>query len=156
MHEVSKKDALRIAEVFINTPGVSAVEVIGSVAREGRGNDLDLVLVVDGIAYATYVLSLNEKMMCGEDYYWDFRQERHAAALRSLNFSLPLRGWLRLATADVSLDLHLLPEGWKTRADEVQHHLRHNDPNFVSNIAKDAVELRSTSSIPYVKGVLWP
>lgn len=154
MFQVNKQDALRIAPVFLNSRGVRAVEVFGSVARSGEGNDLDLAVVVEGAFYASYVIDLREQMGYG-DYYADYKYERRTAALEALYFTTAQRGWLESVTAGIELDLHLLPMGWKKQTDLVQRHLPHDDLNFVSKIAKEAVtlECRGDSAM---KRVLWP
>jgi len=154
MFQVNKQDALRIASVFSNIEGVRAVEVFGSIARAGEGNDLDLAVVVEGGFYTSYVIDLRERMDYG-DYYADFKSERRIAALKALFFTTAQCGWLESVTAGIVLDLHLLPVGWKEQTDMLQQHLWHDDPNFVKNIAKDAVtlECRGDSAM---KRVLWP
>lgn len=149
---VTQENALATAQVFLNSPRVRGVEVIGSVAREKQGKDLDLVVVVDATAYATYVLALREA--CGpydgsNDLYGDFQDDRLHITLKTLKFSPVLTGWLLLATTGFSLDVHLMPQGWRRRVDEIQKHLPHHDPKFVSNIAKDAVSIRRVQAIAH-------
>jgi hypothetical protein len=141
MQEVTKENALAVAQVFLNAPHVQGVDVIGSVARNKRGNDLDLVIVVDPVTYTSYVLALREQYPYGDDFYSSFKEDRLRAALLTLKFTTPFTGWLNLATKGFCLDIHLMPQGWKGEAEAIQGHLSHDDPNFVSNIAKDAVSL---------------
>lgn len=138
---VGRRDAQLVGMVFANLPQVEAVEVFGSVARNSRGNDLDMALTVDAVTYASYALALRA-LSEDEDYYFGLRSERLAVACQVLKLSGPIGDWLGLATAGISLDLHLFPQGWKQYADVVQTHFSHDDPAFVSNIAKDAVPLR--------------
>lgn len=152
MSTVTQENALATAQVFLNSPRVRGVEVIGSVAREKQGNDLDLVVVVDAAAYATYVLALSEAydpFGSGDNFYGDYKSDRLEIALKTLKFGRALSGWLRLATTGFSLDVHLMPEGWRRNATEIQKHLPHHDPKFVSNIAKDAVGIRRVQTIAH-------
>ena len=138
---VGRRDAQLVGMVFANLPQVEAVEVFGSVARDSRGKDLDMALTVDAVTYASYVLKLREATEY-EDYYFGLCSERLAVACQVPKLAGPIWDWLSLATVGITLDLHLFPQGWKQHTDEIQTHFSHDDPAFVSNIAKDAVALR--------------
>lgn len=142
--QVTFWQALEVGRVFLSHPRVSGVSVVGSVARDKRGNDLDMVVVTTGICYASFVCEMSAwtQWETGEtDYYGHFKQARRSAALNALQFDAGFCGWLDLATRGFLLDVHLMPSGWKEHVNEVQRHLPHLDPNFVGNIARDAVEL---------------
>lgn len=145
---VTQYDALEVASVFLNTSTVLGVELVGSIARKGRGNDLDLVLIVDAYRYASFVQAMcqdspEDATESEEDeYYTGFKAARRNAALSIVALSPVLNAWLECATRKFSVDLFLMPEGWKEHVDEVQKHLPHRDPEFVRHIATDAVTLR--------------
>lgn len=145
---VTQRDALEVASVFMNTPNVFGVDLVGSIAREGKGNDLDMVLIVDTFRYASFVraLSVHETYDANEseedEYYTGFKSQRRAAALEIVALDPVLNAWFECATRTFSVDLFLMPEGWKERINEVQSHLPHRDPEFVRHIATDAVTLR--------------
>lgn len=159
--QVTHWQALEVARVFLSHPNVSGVAVVGSVARDKRGNDLDLVVVTTGICYASFVCAMREwtQRETGEsDYYGHFKLARRSAAQAALQFDTGFRGWLDLATRGFLLDVHLMSSGWTEHIDEVQQHLPHLDPDFVRHIAGDAVELVSGQ---YADGatfreVIWP
>lgn len=159
--QVTNMHALRVASVFLTHPNVRGVEVVGSVARTKRGNDLDLVVVANPLSYTTFVLSMQawtvDVAREADDYYYsNYKGERFAAALEALQFDAGFRGWLRLATQGIFLDVHVMPEGWREHTEEIQQHLPHNDPHFVRNIAKDAVSLRPAAWSGVVKEATWP
>lgn len=142
--QVTHWQALEVGRIFLSHPRVNSVSVVGSVARNKRGNDLDMVVVTTGICYASFVCEMRTwtQWETGDsDYYGHFKLARRAAALSALQFDAGFHGWLDLATRGFLLDVHLMPPGWTEHTEEVQCHLPHLDPNFVSNIARDAVEL---------------
>jgi len=149
-HAVSVQNTLDVAKVFANIEGVSAVEVVGSVARNKRGNDLDLVVVVDWYMYLPYMLRLarrlSDEYWTDADYYTDVKDDRLTYALDALHAGAAERGWLELATKNVPLDLHLMPIGWKAEASNIQALFNFSDAYFVRNIAKDAVTLARRSN----------
>ena len=51
---VTREKALVVLTALVNTASIKRVEIVGSVARKGQGNDLDLVLVVDSYAYIAF------------------------------------------------------------------------------------------------------
>ncbi|HYG83278.1 MAG TPA: hypothetical protein VD907_00170 [Verrucomicrobiae bacterium] len=144
MAKIGRTTALRTATVFLNAPGVLGVDVIGSVARGQKGNDLDLVVVVTPVTYATYVLRLRENVPSDaydNNLYFDLKATRLLIALQVLGFGTVHYGWLLAATKGVMPDVHLMPEKWQTQAEAIQQHLPHHDSEFVKNIAGDAVTL---------------
>jgi hypothetical protein len=147
---VSQKDALEVASVFMNAPTVIGVDLVGSVAREGKGNDLDMVLLVSPFRYASFVRSMMgwDEDVAEEDEWEDsymfggYKSSRRKAALEIVALTPVLSAWLECATRSFNVDLFLMPEGWRKHADEVQKHLPHRDPQFVRHIATDAVTLK--------------
>ena len=140
LQQVSGVTAVKVAKLFL-TQGIGSVELYGSISREGVGNDLDLILIVD-----------EEKM------YQDFVAETkifvevvgvsHGSFCRLLA-ARRISPWLDhvccstvFATIHPGinelLDVYLMPQNWRDRIDEIQSHLPHSDPCFVKNIAKDA------------------
>jgi hypothetical protein len=145
---VSQRDALEVASVFMNAPAILGVDLVGSVAREGKGNDLDLVLLVNTFRYTTFVRSMTEWTGYDvsedeqDDYYYGFKESRRKTALEIVALSPVLNAWYECATRSFTVDLFLMPQGWKRHVDEVQQHLPHRDPEFVRHIATDAVTLK--------------
>lgn len=144
---VTRQDALEVASVFMNASTILGVDLVGSVAREGEGNDLDMVLIVSAIRYASFVRAMSvhdtdDVSQNGEDEYYDYKGHRLTAALEIVALSPVLNAWLECAIRAFNVDLFLMPQGWRRHVDEVQKHLPHRDPEFVRNIAADAVTLK--------------
>ena len=128
-----------------------------------NSNDFDLVVTVSPRIYDAWNQQLNDKLTCvadcdtpADDAYDGCKWTRFNLALKLLgcgafeNFS-PLYGWLHTLDGIKELDLHLMPEDWRSRTAELQDHLPHHDPLFVSNIAQDAVQLTDhDTSQPYI------
>lgn len=144
------RDTRKVLELLANVQGVKALEVIGSLAREGKGNDLDLVVVVNVYVYITYIKLMWVAITAGLtddniDAYADYRVERERAALDALKIEYEQLGELQSAIKELgSIDLFLMPEGWKKRIEEIQGHLPHDDRHFVENIARDAKRVHAS------------
>ena len=58
---VTLEDAKKVASVLLKDSRLCGVEVFGSVARHGKGHDLDLILLVQNRALATdFILQTNK------------------------------------------------------------------------------------------------
>lgn len=143
---VTQEQAVEVAKVFANARDVLGVEVVGSVARESRGNDLDLVVVVGWYTYLRYMLPLRKRLTITDepdtvDAYSSVKVDRLDFAVAALDFKAAQKGWLELATKSCPLDIHLMPANWCKDADEIQGLFNFADTEFVRNIAEDAVNL---------------
>lgn len=154
MQKVTAAQAREVMDALLNAPAVLGLELIGSVARHREGNDLDLVIRVDPFVYASYVRRMTTWADYG-DLYADFKAERLEVALELLKLPPLVSAWLQCATRGLIIDVHLMPQGWKEHIDEVQSHLPHDDPSFVSKIAIDAVSIQATNSPSGVKRSIW-
>jgi len=134
-------------DALVNIAAVKDVLVVGSVAREGYGNDLDVVVVVDDTVYNEFLATMACHGSFGfdeksdyDDYYVGYRLERVHAAIEAITSTPTEYGWLLAAMErfGAELDIHPMPHGWMNKVDTVQTHLPHKDPNFVRNIAGDA------------------
>ncbi len=117
------------------------------------GNDFDLVVTVSPRIYDAWNQELTEHLNCvadcdapSADAYDGCKWFRFNLALKLLGVGTykslePLYGWLYTLDEITELDIHLMPEDWRSRTVELQDHLPHHDPLFVSNIAHDAVRL---------------
>lgn len=127
-----------------------------------KSNDLDLVITVESRIYETWNRELNNHLSCvadcaapADDSYDGCKWVRFNLALELLGCGTskefgPLYGWLRTLDEDKELDLHLMPEDWRSRTTDLQDDLPHHDPLFVSNIAQDAILLTGhDTSHPY-------
>lgn len=151
---VTREKAKMVLLPLVNMTGVKEVQVFGSIARNGKGHDLDIVLIVDTLPYATFLTEMWQR--CGvdgtlaDDYYVDYQEERFQAAMAALSPKPAERGWLELAVQQLGapIDLHLMPMNWQQHVDEVQQHLPHHDPEFVRNIARDVCRVEVWSEGP--------
>lgn len=158
------RDTRNVLELFANVQGVKGLDVIGSLARKGEGEDLDLVIVVDVYVYITYIKLMWVAITAGLtndnlDAYTDYREERERAVFEALNIGYRQLGELQSAIQELgSVDLFLMPEGWKKRTAEIQGHLPHDDWRFVENIARDAKRVHTSdylsgNGIKYLTGL---
>lgn len=142
-NQVTYAKATEVISALLNATRVLSIEVVGSVARQGHGNDLDLVLVVDPIAYATFIRDMNIGTDGYDDYYFDFKEARCEAAMRIIGLHPLAKAWFASVTRGLSYDLHLMPRNWQAHITEIQAHLPHEDANFVRNIAQDAIRVET-------------
>lgn len=143
---ITIEDAKPVLEALTNTSSVKEVLVFGSVARDGRGNDLDVILVVEMYVYISLLKGMWQEMQCSYcgDSYADFCDQRNSIITRELPTTPAEFGWIgsTIAALPAGIDLHVVPEGWRNHLDEIQQHLPHDDSRFMSNIARDARDLR--------------
>jgi predicted nucleotidyltransferase len=147
---VTWSSATPVLTALTNVASVRDVNVVGSVARQYRGNDLDVVLVVDFYTYVAFLKAMwDEECLVDadekSDYYLGYREQRVQAALAVIQMSPAEYGWVTLAIAGLGadIDIHVMPEGWTEHIDDLQTHLSHKDPQFVRNIAGDAKSVRT-------------
>jgi len=132
--KATRKTALQVAEAFLNLPNVKAVDVFGSVAHSGRGNDLDLVIVVGPMSFTSYVL-IRQKWSRFE------RLSRLVVVGETLALPSAHKEWLLQVDKQTPLDLYLLPENWQEQAAVIQEMLPFKDQKLLANIARSAVRL---------------
>lgn len=153
---VTWNDVQPVLNALANVEAIRTIHVVGSIARDNRGHDLDVVVSVSMFTYINYL-----KMMwagceqCGAyqyDPYYDLRETRYHAALDAIKMSKAELGWLMssINALRVNVDIHVMPEGWQGNVDELQTHLSHNDPQFVAHIAGDA---RRVNTVEDERGV---
>lgn len=143
---VTWEKAKPVLEALVNAKSIREVLVVGSVAREGQGKDLDVVLVVDTYTYITFLKAMWDEYDRTGGYYSDYCHERQQAALAAIQFAPAEYGWLLLAmrTLKARIDFHLMPVDWLQNMDAVQSHLPHDDSEFVHKIAGDARYVHGT------------
>lgn len=141
---IDTAQAKEVARIFLRHPHVHQVEVFGSVARDGSGNDLDLILITDedrALAFmeiAESEIKLWAQSLAQESVYNNphLRQE---VAVRVLG-----DGFAEFLTAagrivDVAhLDIFVFAPDWRDYLETLQEALPHHDPDFMWHIARDA------------------
>lgn len=129
--------AKSVASQLIQLNGVSRIELFGSVARNLRGNDIDLIIVVDDEeTYRRFLAGVRKNIR--EDM---FGNELGARLRLAAVFEMWMNDWPAsepLWSDALLLDLFVMPKDWHARTDELQKNLPHNDSSFVRTIAKDA------------------
>lgn len=143
----NNSDAHAVAHHFAKLPGVAYVELYGSIAREGVGNDIDMVIVVnDENTYRDFVAEVMSRVHRAEtNKGYSQAQYRAEAVERIFGEHLGIVRTLMHDTRDQTaknvylyLDMFIAPRDWRERLDELQEHLPHDDPYFMHNIARDA------------------
>lgn len=147
---VTEAVAVEVAEHFL-IHGVRAVELYGSVARNGVGNDLDLILVV-------YEENTYQDFIAKTKTHVEYEGASRGALCRIRAASQVLfqfhRSCLNIELGEIHpgiteiLDVYLMPIDWRDRIDEIQSHLPHSDPCFVKNIAEDARMIADRTEMP--------
>ncbi len=141
--------ALKVAQIFRHCEQITAVEVFGSVARDGKGDDLDLILIVDEqIAQKFFTAVATEERYRAELRADGFMKRYFGSAKSRLEIAenvlseedqafenVFLDSWIEI---ELRLDLFLFPQNWRERLVELQTAMPHADPQFMEKIAVDA------------------
>ena len=149
---VNRAQAEQVAQIFMRHPHIHGVELFGRVARDGQGHDLDLILVTDvgrGFDFLREVDTKTRRFFFLEteslrlqriDTYNNplFRM-RAAQNILGDNFEELLVEAEEFIEA--VLDIFVFPPTWRDGLDQLQKDLPHRDPNFMKNIAHDAVKI---------------
>ncbi|MEK7083434.1 MAG: hypothetical protein AAB972_04630 [Patescibacteria group bacterium] len=135
-------EAVQAAKIFCEHPEIKAVLAFGSVARDGEGEDLDIILVCDeavSYEFLFYVASVLDEEQ--DDFYTRASDIRRSIAVMSLSEEGELDEISYRVEPFVSIydmDIFIFPPDWRERLDELQGAMPHSDPNFMYNIARDA------------------
>lgn len=142
----TEKEARLFANEIAELSGVSAIELYGSISREGTGNDIDLIIIVDDeVLYQKFVACVKQQIES------DNLPDISGVALRRnaveeifgvpqftnliYQIHMPSPGHRH---AHLFLDMFVMPVDWRDRLNELQGNLPHDDPQFMRNIANDA------------------
>lgn len=143
---VTLADVKKVGALFIQHPDIYGVEVFGSVARSGVGNDADIIFEVSPTNETLYAHELGEllyQQLCG--YHVEYADKIAAASKifqDDLLFSVLHCDAVRAIPAiHCNMDIFLFAKGWRTRAEELQSVYHFHDPHFLNNIAKDAIQI---------------
>lgn len=159
---VNRKQAEQVAKIFMRHSHIHGVELFGRTAREGQGNDLDLVLLVSLEDADTFTGMVRSKLMeistfgDPERYILEGPELQKACTYNSPNLRMEMarvvlsdraEGFRVLQTEaeglvfPAALDIFLFPGGWRYYIRSLQEDLPHKDPHFMENIARDAVRI---------------
>ena len=155
MTEITREMAGEAAAILKQHPRVHGVELFGSIAREGSGNDLDLIVITDDGRGRDFIASLERYLKALPDdetarimgydmkngVYADWRLRRIAAwETLGRDFGAILREAETQIRGKI-IDLFVFPRNWRDYLRALQEALPHEDPNFMRNIAADAVAI---------------
>lgn len=134
-------DARRIGASFREHPLILGVEVYGSVARDGLGNDLDLILVVADDTARSFIDRMRSTMATRQ---WGIFKRRFSVTQKQVAHALlgePFGQILAAAArAGIHVDVILFPPDWRLRAAELDRQLG-NRPTFMQQVCRDAVQI---------------
>lgn len=138
---VDRALAREVALVFLRHPMVKRVELFGSVARQGMGEDLDLILVADDEHASDFIAEVQRQQMkilpCSG---YHTTSSCRLDALRRI-FGPAFAEYLGTAERLTSgtLDIFVFPAGWRSELARLQEDFEHDDPFFMQNVAGDAI-----------------
>ncbi len=129
---------------------IREVLLFGSIARDGQGNDLDIIIVAEPSCAENFIaaidltrLKLSSRLDQTYETYLLKKVRLQAAMLVLSNldeFMLALHDATELIGRQ-SIDIFVFPPDWRQRLTELQHRLPNRDPRFMKNIARDAVRI---------------
>jgi predicted nucleotidyltransferase len=152
---VTREMAVAAAAILKRHRWVYGVELFGSVARDGSGKDLDLIIISDDSRGSDFIELMEEYLKARPDddeialmgydmengVYADWRL-RKMVAMRVLGEGFVhnlIEAGSRISGA--TIDLFVFPRTWRDHLRVLQDALPHEDPNFMENIARDAVSI---------------
>lgn len=145
----ARKELNYIAQLYLSNPHVERVELFGSFGR-GEGNsysDYDLIVVVDEYYAEVWLDAVCDR---GADFgtdnelYYSRREQRWLATVSLLDVVAGSH-WHKL-------DVFVFPPNWRDDEEltRLQEEGRHHDPDFMRNIAHDAILFDEvTGSFPW-------
>jgi len=153
---VNRAKAMQVANVLRCADGVRGVELFGSLARNGQGNDIDIIIIVDDHDAAEFLDFAGSLMRdfeegengrarigCGQRngaYHHKILRREAAEGVLGGDFCRRLFRAEALARP-ADLDIFVFPRNWREQLDVLQSTLPHSDPEFMQNIAQDAVPI---------------
>lgn len=135
--KVTREKAVAIAKFLMRHKHVLDVLVFGSIAKNGIGNDVDLVIIAD-FKHAQKFLTIADIKLPPRVYVNKRMREEIAIEVLGEHFEDFVAEAKDAVGAD--LDLFVFPPDWRERLDAIRHSL-HVKPAFMQNIVWDAVSL---------------
>jgi predicted nucleotidyltransferase len=155
-------DVLRITAILKQNPGIRGVEIFGSVARTGSGNDLDILLVVDDETAQSFMaratehirraIYLSDVLASIEEWAPEvspIREPREQATIEILGDGFAhcideARAYLQAKFQQPPpIDLFLVPLRWREQISNLERGFPQGDREFWNNVARDAQPLPS-------------
>lgn len=146
-HKTTLNHAEAMAQYLMGYDAVLGVDLFGSVARNGAGNDLDLAVEVDPEIYTAYL----KKKKYTEEHFGDyFIGDTKEASMVCTALGIAAAGRLvhlgnqHYPTELSVVDALVIPVGSRTESwrQNVQADYGFFDPNFMNNIVNDMVKLQ--------------
>lgn len=162
-HVKTLDDAVTAASILTAHSAVLSVELFGSVARTGVGNDLDLILVTDPRISTEFEEIFTKdsptiQLICGASHSKGIR--RYIVNMLLMTHRKPgdSTSWTPVSEAEFGssldieyhasdtedecpkggIDLYMFPPTWRDELARIQTTLRFRDPNFMGSLAKAA------------------
>lgn len=129
--------ALLMSEILSVLPEVKNIEFFGSLARDSKGNDFDIILIVDEALSETFLSEANAALR--KIFRPGLAKTRLEVAKSILGEQFQvLVDYMQNTKPGVAIDVFLFPEDWRNRLDELQVALPHRDKEFMKHLAHDA------------------
>ncbi len=141
---INLEEAKKAVNIFHRIAEIHAVEVFGSVARGEEGKDLDLILVCKEEISQKFMKMVEDEIECankrpGLESYRGLAMTRTDIVVYLLfPFKSAHLFYFNMTDYPVDMDIFIFPPDWRERLPELQVRMRHGDPKFMANIAKDA------------------
>ena len=141
---VDTAQAKEVARIFLRHPDIHRVEVFGSVARDGSGNDLDIILITDEDLALDFLEIAEAKIKrwaqtTAQESVYNNPHLRQEVAVQVLgdDFVDVLAATGRIV--DIAhLDVFVFSTDWRDYLETLQEALPHHDPQFMRHVAHDA------------------
>ena len=154
---VNLDDAQKISGILQRHLLVKGIELFGSVARTGTGNDLDLILLADDHNVADFITQTKMRIRAWVElteieaelfipYDPDQLSPRELAAVDVFgkDFRILLEDARRLVPREPhksTIDLFVLPLNWREMIDELEKIYPQGRRKFWMNVAREAIRL---------------
>lgn len=142
---ITRPMAEEVAAILKRHHSISGIELFGSIARDGQGNDLDLIIISDDGGREFIELMGEGVTGLSNDMRFDIYHNFHLRVIVAIKvfgddfFDLLLEAEERIYWARI--DLFVFPQNWREHLNVLQDALPHKDPEFMRNIARDAIAI---------------
>jgi len=134
--KITRAELYRVTDIFLESPEIKDVEVYGSLSRQDRGNDIDLILITSKEKENLFYKLMSEELVKPKDH-------RDFATLAGRIFTNG-REMFTSANHKVGGRINILVHAsdWRNRSTEIMNNSYHSNGNFIKNIAGDAVSVQ--------------